>query len=253
MITKNQIQLLTSLQIKKFRNEHGLFIAEGEKISALLLNSSYKIHSLYATKEWLTGNKISNDLSTKIFETSNHELQKISGLSSPQEVIIVAEIPNHSLQFNDLNSALTLVFDEIKDPGNLGTIIRIADWFGIRHIICSPDSVDVFNPKVIQATMGSFCHVEVHYLPLEELFSWNHHLPVYGTAMDGKNLYECDLEPNGLIVFGNESRGIKQKYKSQIDQKIKIPSFNNNPSKAESLNISIAAGIVCSEFRRRGN
>ena len=251
MLSKKQIQLLTSLQVKKYRNEFGLFIAEGNKIADLLLNSEYTIHSIYATKEWFKTSKVPNDSNIHHYETTKKELAIISGLTTPQEVIIVAIIPEDNIDLNDLKKGLTLVFDEIKDPGNLGTIIRIADWFGIKNIICSPESVDVYNPKVIQATMGSFCNVKVSYMPLEELFPWNKSLPVYGTTLEGETIYEADLKKDALIVFGNESKGIKTSWRKYLTKEIMIPSYNNNPSRAESLNISIAAGIICSEFLRR--
>jgi TrmH family RNA methyltransferase len=250
MLSKKQVQLLTSLQVKKYRNDHGLFIAEGDKIAEMLLSSDYTIHSIYATKEWFKSLTLHIDSTAHHYEITQKELETISGLMTPQDVIIVAEIPNKNFDLNEIKTGLTLVFDEIKDPGNLGTIIRIADWFGIKNIICSPDSVDVYNPKVIQATMGSFCNVDVSYMPLEELFNRNK-LPVYGTTLDGENIYESDLKKDAFILFGNESRGIKTDYKKLLTHKIKIPSFNTNASKAESLNISVATGIICSEFLRR--
>jgi TrmH family RNA methyltransferase len=251
MITKKQIQFLTSLQIKKYRNEHGFFIAEGEKIAEYLLSSSYKIESIYATSEWFKAHEYKYDSSVNLYEIKANEFERISGLKTPQEVLIVVAIPINQLELNSLKKGLTLIFDEIKDPGNLGTIIRIADWFGIKNVICSPDSVDVYNPKVIQATMGSFCNVKVSYMLLEELFLWNKFLPVYGTTLIGENIYDCDLKKDALIIFGNESRGINHLLNKFISHEIKILSFNDNLLKAESLNISIATGIVCSEFRRR--
>jgi len=251
MISNKQVKLITSLQSKKFRNEHNKFLAEGEKIADMILKSSYKIDAVYATHEWLSNHKINNSI--QYFEVSEKELEKISGLKTPQQVIVVADIPELEFNPHQLKNNLTLVFDEIKDPGNFGSIIRVADWFGIKNIICSPDSVELYNPKVIQSTMGSFCNVNVHYYPLKDLFEINKHelhLPVFGTMLDGENIHQTKLDISGLIVFGNESKGINPDYLPYLTQKIKIPAYNKDSKKAESLNIAIATGIVCSEFRR---
>ncbi|MEI6817012.1 MAG: RNA methyltransferase [Bacteroidota bacterium] len=252
MISNNQIKFIKSLQTKKFRNEYGIFIAEGDKISKMILKSDYKVHSLYATNDWLNSNhEIIIDINHE--EVSINELGRISSLKTPQEVLVVVKIADQKLNPKDLLNQLTLVFDEIKDPGNLGTVIRIADWFGIKNIICSLDSVDSYNPKVIQATMGSFCNVKIHYYPLDDLFNINKkemHLPVYGTLLNGENIYHANLKKEGLIVFGNESKGIDQNYYTFINESIKIPSIDCVGSGAESLNIGVSVGIVCSEFMR---
>jgi TrmH family RNA methyltransferase len=254
MISNKQVKLITSLQVKKYRNEHNKFLAEGDKIATMILNSDYKIDAVYATNEWLSNHKPKNNI--QYFEVSEKELEKISGLKTPQQVIVVADIPNPEFNPHSLKNNLSLVFDEIKDPGNFGSIIRVADWFGIKNIICSQDSVELYNPKVIQATMGSFCNVNVHYYPLIDLFEINKHelhLPVFGTMLDGKNIHKTKLDNSALIVFGNESKGINPDYVPYLTQKIKIPTYNKDSQSAESLNIAIATGIVCAEFRRISN
>jgi TrmH family RNA methyltransferase len=254
MISNKQVKLITSLQVKKYRYEHNKFLAEGEKIADMVLKSTYKIDAVYATNEWLSNHKINN--SVQYFEVSEKELEKISGLKTPQNVIVVVDIPEIESYPRSLKNNITLVFDDIKDPGNFGSIIRVADWFGVKNIICSPDSVDLYNPKVIQATMGSFCNVNVLYYPLINLFEMNkheYHLPVFGTMLDGENIYQTKLDNSALILFGNESKGIDPKYVNYLTQKIKIPSYNKDSQTAESLNIAIATGIVCAEFRRIGN
>jgi TrmH family RNA methyltransferase len=165
----------------------------------------------------------------------------------------LAEIPSSVLNKDDLKNKLSLVLDSVQDPGNLGTIIRIADWFGIENIICSQDSVDVYNPKVVQSTMGAIFRVKTHYMPLEELFSMNEdlQLPVYGTLLDGDNIYSKDLSQSGLIIMGNESKGINPVYQSFITDKLFIPFYPEGQKRSESLNVGIATAIVCAEFRRQ--
>ena len=172
-------------------------------------------------------------------------------------MLAVCEIPKYELNLESLKGKLTLVLDDIKDPGNLGTIIRIADWFGIENIVCSPETVDVFNPKVVQATMGSISRIMVHYVPLMEFLevqSLKFKVPVYGALLEGKNIYNEKLSTEGLIVIGNESKGISEKLLPFITEKISIPTFSHyksNGGEAESLNAAIATSIICSEFRRR--
>jgi RNA methyltransferase, TrmH family len=253
MLTKNQIKLISSLKVKKFREEHGLFVVEGAKIVPELLKSSYAIHSIYAKQTWLEENnylfkgKVGEG---QVFETSEKELERISQLSTPNEVVAVVKSRTAIFDAPLAQNNLTLLLDEVKDPGNLGTIIRIADWFGIPQIICSEDSVDVFNSKVIQATMGSFTRVEIIYNNLSEILDRNARtskIPVFGALLDGERVYTADLPKHGFLIMGNESRGISAPLLPFIDRAVSIPSFGG----AESLNVSIAAAILCSEFRRR--
>lgn len=253
MISRNQIKLVTSLKMKKFREEHGLFIAEGTKIVPELLNSDFQVHSLFGTKTWISENNYllqgKKELQDRIFEVNSKELERLSQLTTPNEVLALVRIPEDSLKVDELKGKLTMVLDELKDPGNLGTLIRIADWFGIGNIICSMDSVDQFNPKVIQSTMGSVARVKVHYVCLQDILTAaaKKNLPVYGALLDGKNIYREDLRQEGLIILGNESKGISGKLLPFISERITIPRFGH----AESLNVSTAAAVICSEFRRR--
>ena len=218
-MTKNQIKLIRSLELKKNRKREGLFIAEGPKVVGDLLQAGYKARMLLATVEYPQAERISEE-----------ELHKISFLQHPQEILAVFEIPpTINFKLLTLNFKLSLALDGVQDPGNLGTIIRIADWFGISTIYCSLDTADAYNPKVVQATMGSLAHVQVIYTDLLELFrQLPPSYPVYGTLLDGENIYKQELTNEGIIVMGNEGNGI-----------------------AESLNVAIATAITCSEFRRR--
>ena len=255
MLSKNQIKFVNSLKQKKFREEHNLFIAEGTKIVPELLNSSIVVKQVFATSEFLRSTNIASSIER--FEIKATELERISALSSPNEVLAVCEIPKYELDSASLKDQLTLVLDDIKDPGNLGTIIRIADWFGIGNIVCSNETADAFNPKVVQATMGSIARIKTHYVSLTDFIKFqisDFKQPVYGALLEGKNIYSEKLSSAGLIVIGNESRGISEEVQKLITDKISIPSFSHYKSgsgEAESLNAAIATSIICSEFRRR--
>lgn len=259
MLSKSQISFINSLKQKKYREEHQLFIAEGAKIVPELLNSAIVVKQVYATSEFLRNTKIPNTVER--FEIKENELERISSLTKANEVLAVCEVPKYELNSEDLKGKLTLVLDDIKDPGNLGTIIRIADWFGIENIVCSSETVDAFNSKVVQATMGSIARIKVHYVSLKEfipqvvtLSGVEGKVPVYGALLEGKNIYTEKLSSEGLIVIGNESRGISDEVQKLITDKISIPSFSHykeSSGEAESLNAAIATSIICSEFRRR--
>ena len=255
MLSKNQIKFVNSLKQKKFREEHNLFIAEGAKIVPELLNSPIVVKQLFATSEFLRSHSISNLIER--YEIKESELERISALSSANEVLAVCEIPKYELNSDDLKGKLTLVLDDIKDPGNLGTIIRIADWFGIENIVCSHETVDSFNPKVVQASMGSISRIKVYDLDLIEFLqqkTTDPQQPIYGALLEGNNIYSEKLSAEGLIVIGNESKGISEEIQKLITNKISIPSFSHYKSgsgEAESLNAAIATSIICSEFRRR--
>jgi TrmH family RNA methyltransferase len=254
MISKNQTKVIASLHQKKFRKEHGLFIAEGEKVCRELIDSGFIVQSLFMT-EGFRKNKFSSWTKKISYEiVSEKELEKISALTSPQEILAVAEIPNAVFKFEALTGELTLMLDDIRDPGNLGTIIRIADWFGIKNIICSENCADAFNPKTVQATMGSLFHLSIIYKPLGGILNEavKKNIPVYGTVLDGENIYQSRLSSQGIILIGSESHGISQTLMPFITSKISIPAFSSSGAKqAESLNAAMAAAIVCSEFRRR--
>jgi TrmH family RNA methyltransferase len=250
MASKSTISFLRSLQQKKFRNEEGLFIVEGPKMVSEVLKSDFKVKQLYATSNWTPDQHTSLPLEI----VSEAEMERVSGLQTPNKVLAVVEMPMIEGPVNTLSKGLHLLLDQIQDPGNLGTIIRIADWFGISSVICSPDTADVFNPKVIQASMGSVFNVKVHYTSLADVLIKNaagNKWPVYVTLLSGENIYNADFAESSFVILGNESRGVNPVLNSFITQGIHIPRPSNKPSKAESLNVAVAAGIVCSEYCRK--
>ena len=238
MLSKNQIKWVHSLELKKNRKKEGLFVAEGPKVVGDLLRAGYVARSIFSTTERPNAQLITDD-----------ELRKLSFLQHPQEVLAVFEIPHNSSLFT-LNSSLSLALDGVQDPGNLGTIIRIADWFGIQTIYCSEDTADCYNPKVVQATMGSLAHVHILYTNLEALLQ-SVHCPIYGTLLDGQNIYQQELSTEGIIVMGNEGNGISPAIRKLVTHKLLIPNYNTAGETAESLNVAIATAITCAEFRRR--
>lgn len=249
MLTKNTIKRLSSLQSKKFRKEFGIFIAEGPKLMEELLNSNLEIKEIYYTSEWQYPNFNSKIYSELI---SNDEMKKISALTTPSQVFAVIGIPEYNIGDIDFANELVLALDTIQDPGNLGTIVRLADWFGINSIICSHETVDIFSPKVVQSTMGAITRVKVIYCDLkEELTKIKTKVPVYGTFMEGSDIYETELKSKGVVVMGNEGNGISADIEKLITHKIHIPNFAKDRTSVESLNVAMATAIVCSEFRRR--
>lgn len=256
MLSKNKIKLIRALEHKKFREKENLFLIEGEKLIEELLQSGITIESIFATNTWIDKNaQAINKFRNKVESVTSNEMERISLLKSPAPVLGIAEIPSYQLNKKNLENKLTLVLDSVQDPGNLGTIIRIADWFGIENIICSEDAVDVYNPKVVQSTMGAIFRVKTHYMPLDELFLLNKdlQLPVYGTLLDGDNIYSKNLSQSGIIIMGNESKGINPVYQSFITDKLFIPFYPEGRKRSESLNVGIATAIVCAEFRRQAN
>lgn len=236
MFSKNLQKKISKLYLKKYRLEMGLFVAEGEKVVNELLNSNYEYDSIYSTK-FINDNYIL---------LKNQEMKKISFLKTPSSILGIFKIPKINPKIDYENTIIAI--DSINDPGNLGTIIRLCDWFGIKNIICSKDSVECFNPKVIQATMGSIARVNCLYLDLCA-FLMKTKKKVYGTFLNGKSIYRCNLEKKAIYVFGNESNGISNSLRKQVDQRITIPSFNLK-SQTDSLNISNATAIVLSEIFR---
>ena len=242
MISKNQQKLIQSLKLKKNRVKTSLFVAEGEKVVTELINSDIKLHSVYCLPSFI--NKINVD-SDAITEINEKELAKISNLKNANQAVALFEIPVFGKRSDDNN--LILALDDIRDPGNLGTIIRLADWFGITTILCSNNTVDAFNPKVIMATMGSISRVEIIYCNLvEELSKINK--PIYGAFLDGENIYKTSKENDGVLVIGNESNGVSADVEKLITNKITIPQFGVL-QKTESLNAAVATGILLSEFK----
>jgi TrmH family RNA methyltransferase len=240
MVSKNQIKLITSLQHKKYRNEHQLFIAEGVKVIQELLLSNIVLEHLFVTEAVFE--KVNLSQKTLINEG---EMKKISALTSPSSCLAIFKIPK---EIKIEEKGLIVALDDIRDPGNLGTIIRLCDWFGIKQLLCSNETVDVYNPKVIQATMGSITRVNINYVDLNEFVSKTS-LPVFGTFMDGKNIYKESLPAEGILVFGNEANGISPTLEKIIKNRIAIPRFGDI-QKTESLNVATATAIFLSEFRR---
>ena len=244
MISKNQIKYVRQLEQKKFRNREGLFVAEGTKVVGDLLKR-YQPHAIFATPAWIAENSQSS-----ITSVTDDELRRLSFQQHPQQVLALFPIPEPA-DLSPLTSHLSLLLDGVQDPGNLGTIIRIADWFGISNIICSEDTVDAYNPKVVQATMGSIARVNIIYTNLLELLDGlPADFPVYGTLLDGENIYTQELTPHGLIIMGNEGNGISDAVRQRVNRRLLIPDFHNGDT-ADSLNVAIATAITCSEFRRR--
>jgi len=240
MVSKNQIKTITGLQQKKYRKEHKLFFAEGVKVVQELLNSNFSLHHLYTTEAIFKG--VPHD---KITIVTQDELKKISALTTPQACLALFTIPDEKPV---TDSGLIVALDDVRDPGNLGTIIRLCDWFGISNLVCSDQCVDAYNPKVVQATMGSLARVNVVYTNLEKYLSATS-LPVFGTFMDGVNVYKETLLQNGIIVMGNEANGISPEVEALTSHRIAIPRFGNL-QQTESLNVATAASIILSEFRR---
>lgn len=250
MISKNKIKLLQSLSRKKNRDESSLFVAEGEKLITELMLAGFHFKTLVTRNDHF--DKFSEIQCEKLIAT-DEELKKISLLTNPSSFFAVCTQRIYELNTSFQNDDLTIVLDDIQDPGNLGTIIRLASWFGVEQIVCSENTVDCYNPKVIQATMGAIAHVKIYYTDLKSFLrhAREEGRVVYGTFMEGENIYKSDLTANGLIVFGNEGKGISEELKVMVTKKISIPSYKNKNRTVESLNVSIAASIVCSEFRRR--
>ena len=236
------------MEMKKNRKENGVFLAEGNKLVSEL-SAHFKCKLLVATSQWLDSNRNINADETIAVE--KEELSRASLLKTPQDVLAVFEMPHYETSDDDPKKELCLALDDIQDPGNLGTIIRIADWFGIKNIFCSHGTADAFSPKTVQATMGALARVKIHYCDIKELISGLDDVPVFGTFLDGYNIYESELSANGLIVMGNEGNGISKEVSALINKRILIPNYPQGNETTDSLNVAIATAIVCSEFRRR--
>jgi TrmH family RNA methyltransferase len=240
VLSKSQIKRITSLGQKKYRNREGIFVAEGIKVIQELLDSSLILEGL-----WSVDDSAFSEQATKVAAVTLADLKKVSFLKTPQTAIAIFRIPEAK---KTTESGLTLLLDDVRDPGNLGTIIRLCDWFGITDLVCSKETVDCYNPKVVQATMGSLTRVNVVYADLIDYVGKTKR-PIYGTFMDGDNVYSAALPKDGILVMGNEANGISSEIESKISQRIGIPRFG--PKQAtESLNVATAAAIFLSEFRR---
>lgn len=248
MISKATIKRIQSLELRKYRQREHLFVAEGPKLVGELCGAITPAY-IAAIPEWAQQHEL-------LLQNVEHdvlsvcELHKVSLLKSPQQVIALFPTPQPTLRLEVLHTELMLMLDGVQDPGNLGTIARVADWFGIRHIICSPDTADIYNPKAVQATMGALARVDFHYTQLTSILSQTT-VPVYGTFLDGENLYSQSLTSNGIVVMGNEGKGISEAVRQMVTHRLLIPNYPVGSETTESLNVAIATSIVCAEFRRR--
>lgn len=243
MLSKSQISFIKSLHQKKYRKENGLFCIEGIKSIGEFINSNYKLHSIYYNPTFFSSlPKFPANI--KLFEVNNAELDKISTLQTPQGILALVHMPvQQKLNPESLRNKFSLVLDDVQDPGNLGTIIRTADWFGIQDLICSEHTVEVYNPKTVQATMGSLARMRIHYTDLAT-FIGDASLPVYGALLNGNSIYNIDWGTEGLILLGNEGHGISEELIAKITTSVTIPRIGE----AESLNVAISAAIFCSEL-----
>lgn len=247
-LSKNRIKYIHSLELKKNRKADKVFLAEGPKLVGDLLEH-LPCSFLIATAEWLANHK--NLPVEDVTVVSEEELSRASLLKTPQQVLAVFRQQENTLDTSVISRSLCLALDDVQDPGNLGTIIRLADWFGIEHIFCSVNTVDLYNPKTVQATMGGIARVKLHYTDLPQLIRSLKDIPVYGTFLDGENMYTQPLSAHGLIVMGNEGKGIGKDIEQLINRKLYIPNYPAERETSESLNVAIATAIVCSEFRRQ--
>jgi TrmH family RNA methyltransferase len=245
MLSKSQISFIKSLHQKKYRNENGLFLIEGIKSINEFINSNYQIHSIYGVSQYLAMLQ-KNSANIKLFEVNNVELEKISTLKTPQGILALVHLPKQGvIDIAKLKNNFSLVLDDVQDPGNLGTIIRTADWFGINNIICSEHTVDAYNPKTVQSTMGSLCRVNIFYTNLLQFLNAVK-MPVFGALLSGENIYKVNWPQEGLILLGNEGHGISNDLTVKITTPVTIPRIGE----AESLNVAVSAAIFCSEIGR---
>ena len=249
MISKARIKWIKSLEMRKYRVLHNAFVAEGPKLVGELLPYSAPLY-VAATKEWLADNARLLGKAKEVDEVSREELERASLLRTPQSVLAVMPIPGRQLDIAALCNSLSVALDGVQDPGNLGTILRICDWFGIHHVLCSEGTADVYNPKCVQSCMGALARVEVHYCNLPEVLQ-EAGLPVFGTFLDGTDIYAEELSQTGIIVMGNEGNGISDEVGKLVSRRLLIPNYPKDSLTTESLNVAVATGIVCAEFRRR--
>ena len=243
-MTKAEIQFVRSLADKRVRDEERLFVAEGDKLIGEILQSGLRVRSLYAVEGHFEG---------RAERVTVKEMERLTQLKTASTSLAVVEQPRHRTPLAASAERLSIALDGVQNPGNLGTIIRLADWFGVEDIYCSEDTADCFNPKVVQATMGAILRVRVHYLPLAEFLrrSAESGVAVYGTMLNGEDIYGAELRQSGLIVMGNEGRGVSAACAESFTHRLLIPAYPPERQGSESLNVAMATGIVCAEFRRR--
>jgi len=248
MISKAKLKYIRSLELKKNRKSEGVFVAEGPKLIEDLIRVYNPIY-ICATPEWLVAHP---DVNAN--EVTEDELKKASFQEHPQQVLAIFRQPNDEVNaVSAITKGLCIALDDVQNPGNLGTIVRLADWFGIEHIFCSHGCADLFNPKVVQSTMGAIARVKVHYCNLVDLIaSLPEGTPIYGTFLNGEDMYSKELKQNGLIVMGNEGNGVSHEVADLVTERLYIPNYPKGRETSESLNVAIATAVICAEFRRRG-
>lgn len=249
MISRTRIKWIKSLEMRKYRLQEKAFVAEGPKLVGELLPYSTPLY-IAATKDWLDANRHLLRAVKEVDEVSQRELERASLLRTPQSVLAVMPIPERRLDISSLQKKLVIALDSVQDPGNLGTILRIADWFGIHVVLCSEGTVDVYNPKCVQSCMGALARVKVFYCNLPEVLG-QVEMPVFGTFLDGTDIYKEELSGEGIIVMGNEGNGISHEVAKHVTRRLLIPNYPKGSVTTESLNVAVATGIVCAEFRRR--
>ena len=242
-MTKAEIQQLRALKDKRTRDIERVFIAEGDKLVDEILDSQFVVRRVYTTDEQRRGANVEH--------ITKQEMERISQLTTPTTTLAVVEQPRNHFAIEQLRDKLTLALDGVQNPGNMGTIVRLADWFGVEDIICSKECADCYNPKVVQATMGAILRVRVHYTDLAEWLSSHKGTTIYGTFLEGENIYNAQLEKSGVIVMGNEGQGISAEVAEKVSHKLLIPPYPADRCGSESLNVAVATAVICSEFRRR--
>jgi len=255
MLSKGRMRLVRSLQDDKARARLRLYVVEGDRMVRDYLAAGHPVEQLYATDDWCEALPEFDGMNAgEVTRVSRAELEKLSALATPQNAIAVVPMPDEERDAPQLPEGLAFGLDAVRDPGNLGSLLRVAAWFGISRVVCSPDCVDPYNPKVVQATMGALLHVGVSCAPLASVLraATSFELPVYGTMLDGEPIYEAELEERGIILLGNEARGLSDDLLPWITRRITIPPWTAAAPGKESLNVAVAAAVVCSEFRRRG-
>ena len=254
MLSKQVTKIVQNLEKKKFREKYNLFKVEGNKLVLELINANLRIDSIFASPSWIsTHQEELKDL--KYTEVTQQEMHTISNFQSLPEVVALAEIPQYDFDEANIKDTLSIALNGIQDPGNLGTILRVADWFGIQHILCDKDCAGIYNPKCVQASMGAIFRVKTYYVDLAQTIKSvkSESFPVFGTFLDGTNIYASQLNSQGLIVMGNEGKGISSEIEQLTDTRLTIPSFAHSERSTESLNVGVATGIILSEFKRRIN
>ncbi len=253
MLSKNKIKLIQSLARKKVRDQERIFLVEGDKMVMEAVHSDYSVEMLCATDSFLNSGQLPPDAAREVITVSDEEIRKASLLQSPQHSLAVVKMKEDQFSLPSICNKLSLALDFIQDPGNLGTMIRTADWFGIEYLLCSDDTVDCYNPKVIQASMGAIFRVKVYYLSLAQILQQavDSGIPVFGTFLDGENLYSHPLSSSGILVMGNEGNGISEEVEKTVSQRLFIPPYPESTPRSESLNVATATAICCAEFRRR--